>query len=123
MRKIGGNARAMIVTGGIERAIQYYHAFKDYLKERDIEVLEVVLERKREFFARVRFDLAFGKQEMLLIAKDKKSITDNDLTLALQKAQTLKMPAFILSLGELSKKGKEYLGEWGNLVRFEKLKF
>ena len=33
-RKIGGNARTMIVTGGIERAIQYYHAFKDYLKER-----------------------------------------------------------------------------------------
>ncbi|MBS1258497.1 MAG: hypothetical protein MAG551_01556 [Candidatus Scalindua arabica] len=34
MRKIGGNARAMIVTSGIKRAIQYYHAFKDYLKER-----------------------------------------------------------------------------------------
>jgi len=34
LRKIGGNARAMIVTSGIERAIQYYHAFKDYLKER-----------------------------------------------------------------------------------------
>ncbi|MFQ5686058.1 MAG: type I restriction endonuclease subunit R [Candidatus Scalindua sp.] len=33
-RKIGGNARTMIVTGGIKRAIQYYHAFKDYLKER-----------------------------------------------------------------------------------------
>jgi len=32
--KIGGNARAMVVTGGIERAIQYFHAFKDYLKER-----------------------------------------------------------------------------------------
>jgi len=32
--KIGGQARAMVVTGGIERAIQYFHAFKDYLKER-----------------------------------------------------------------------------------------
>lgn len=34
LRKIGGNARAMIVTSGIKRAIQYYHVFKDYLKER-----------------------------------------------------------------------------------------
>jgi len=34
LRKIGGNARAMVVTSGIERAVQYYHAFKDYLKER-----------------------------------------------------------------------------------------
>src|SRR6185437_3739791 len=32
--KIGGQARAMIVSSGIERAIQYYHAFKTYLAER-----------------------------------------------------------------------------------------
>jgi type I restriction enzyme R subunit len=32
--KIGGKARAMVVCSGIERAIQYYHAFKDYLAER-----------------------------------------------------------------------------------------
>jgi type I restriction enzyme R subunit len=33
-RKIGGHARAMVITNGIERAIEYFHAFKDYLKER-----------------------------------------------------------------------------------------
>jgi type I restriction enzyme R subunit len=32
--KIGGQARAMVVTSGIERAIQYFHAFKTYLMER-----------------------------------------------------------------------------------------
>lgn len=32
--KIGGEARAMVVTSGIERAIQYYHAIRDYLVER-----------------------------------------------------------------------------------------
>ncbi len=32
-RKIGGQARAMVVTSGIVRAIQYFHAFKNYLKE------------------------------------------------------------------------------------------
>jgi len=31
--KIGGQARAMVVTSGIERAIQYFHAFKTYLVE------------------------------------------------------------------------------------------
>src|SRR4030095_15412252 len=29
--KIGGQARAMVVCNGIERAIQYFHAFKAYL--------------------------------------------------------------------------------------------
>src|SRR5690606_37804051 len=32
--KIGGEARAMVITSGIERAIQYFHAFKVYLVER-----------------------------------------------------------------------------------------
>ncbi len=31
--KIGGKARAMVVTGSIQRAIQYFFAFRDYLKE------------------------------------------------------------------------------------------
>jgi len=32
--KIGGQARAMVITNGIQRAIQYFHATRDYLKER-----------------------------------------------------------------------------------------
>jgi type I restriction enzyme R subunit len=32
--KIGGQARAMVVTSGIDRAIQYFHAVKAYLVER-----------------------------------------------------------------------------------------
>jgi type I restriction enzyme R subunit len=34
LSKIGGEARAMVVTSGIERAIQYFHAIRDYLVER-----------------------------------------------------------------------------------------
>ena len=32
--RIGGEARAMVVTNGVARAIQYFHAIRDYLKER-----------------------------------------------------------------------------------------
>ena len=32
--RIGGEARAMVVTGGVQRAIQYFHAIRDYLKDR-----------------------------------------------------------------------------------------
>jgi type I restriction enzyme, R subunit len=34
LNKIGGEARAMVVTSGIERAIQYFHAIREYLAER-----------------------------------------------------------------------------------------
>ena len=33
-QKIGGKARAMVVTNGIERAIQYFHAIRGYMAER-----------------------------------------------------------------------------------------
>lgn len=33
--KIGGQARAMVVCNGIERAVQYFHAFQAYLVERN----------------------------------------------------------------------------------------
>jgi len=34
LNKIGGQARAMVVSSGIERAVQYYHAIREYLTER-----------------------------------------------------------------------------------------
>jgi len=34
LKKIDGQARAMVVTSGIERATQYFHAIRDYLIER-----------------------------------------------------------------------------------------
>ncbi|MCS1412835.1 MAG: Type-1 restriction enzyme R protein [Verrucomicrobia subdivision 3 bacterium] len=33
-KKIGGEARAMVVTNGVARAIQYFHAIRDYLDDR-----------------------------------------------------------------------------------------
>jgi hypothetical protein len=96
---------------------------KDYLSGREIEILEILAEKKREFEARVRIDTLFGKQVYYLFAKAKKSVTDNDLTLALQKAQSEKMPALFASTGELNKKAKEHYSLWNNLLKFEKLRF
>jgi type I restriction enzyme R subunit len=41
-QKIGGQARAMVVTSGIERAIQYYHAISEYLSERKSPIRAIV---------------------------------------------------------------------------------
>ncbi len=35
LQKIGRQARAMVVTGSVQRAISYYHAIRDYLVERN----------------------------------------------------------------------------------------
>ena len=42
LNKIGGKARAMVVTSGIERAIQYYHSIRQYLLERKSQYQAIV---------------------------------------------------------------------------------
>ncbi len=41
-QKIGGQARAMVVTSGIERAIQYFYAIQNYLAERKSQYQAIV---------------------------------------------------------------------------------
>jgi hypothetical protein len=101
---------------------EFPQKIKSYLQAKDIEIIETTSEKKREFCAKVRIDSLFGKQSYLLIAKEKKKITENDLSLAHQKAQLEKMPSLIISPGELTKNAKIHIKDWQNLIKFERLK-
>lgn len=94
---------------------------KHHLSRKKVEVFEILTDKKKEFSAKVRSDHLFGTQEFYLTAKDKKSISDTDLSIALQKAQFEKMPALLLSNGDLNAKALIYLQTWKNLVKFEKI--
>lgn len=94
---------------------------KEYLEGNNFEVFEILAEKKKEFVAKIRAKDPFGPQDYYLIAKDKKNVTDNDLVVASQKAQSEKMPAAVMSNGNLNKKAQKHLEEWGNLVKFSKI--
>lgn len=100
---------------------EFSEKVKDCLSKMGIETLSVISERRKEFAAKVSIGGILGKQEFYLTAKDKKRVTEDDFTLAIQKAQLEKMPALFISSGEISKKGKARLEEWKNLLRFKKL--
>lgn len=94
---------------------------KEYLQTKDVEILEIPIDKKKELNAKIRIDTLFGKQEYILIAKDKKKITLKDLETALKLAQANSMPAVFMSPADLDKKAKEYAKVWRNLVKIEKL--
>ncbi len=100
----------------------FSNLIKDYLGAKDIEILEELSIKKKEYLAKIRIDIPFGKQEFLLTAKDKKKITQDDLTIAIQNSQTQKMPSLFISPGELDKKAQLHIKEWRNLIKFEKIK-
>ncbi len=102
---------------------QFALKLKDYLLGKEIELLQELLVKPREFAGKVRIDTPFGKQEFYLIAKDKKKITEDELIIAVQRAQAEKMPALIMAPGEPDKLAAQYLKEWRNLIKFEKVKF
>lgn len=103
--------------------IKFLEEVKTYLSSKDIELLQIISDKKKDFAAKIRIDTLLGKQEYYLFVKDKKKINEDDLTIALHKAQIEKMPALILSPGEIDKKSLEYLKTWNNLVKFQKVKF
>jgi len=92
------------------------------LAEKNFEILTELSVKKKELAAKIRTETHLGKQEFYLIAKDKKKITTDDLVNALQKAHGEKMPALIMSPGEIDKKAQDYYKEWCNLIKHEKVK-
>lgn len=93
------------------------------LSEREYEITKEILLKKKEFTAKIKLNSHFGPQELYLVAKDKKKITLEDLVSTLQKAQSEKMPALIISPGEIDKKAMDYYKEWSNLIKHQKFSF
>lgn len=96
---------------------------KKILSEKEYEVTKEILAKKKEFTAKIKFKTDLGHQELYLVAKDKKKITLEDIVSTLQKAQSEKMPALILSPGEIDKKALDYYKEWSNLIKHQKINF
>lgn len=113
--------KVVVEKPALKSGTNFGELLRDYLSGKDIEIMEVFVEKKKEFEAKVRVDIPFGKQEFYLVAKDKKGVSDKDLQLVWSKAHSKKLPALFISPGELNKKGKEHLREWKNLVKFERL--
>lgn len=93
----------------------------NYLIKEDIELVEEKEFKKKEFYGICRVDSHLGKIEFLIIAKDKKKVTESDLTIAAQYSNNYKMPALFLSTGDLDKKAVEYLNKYKNLIKFRKI--
>jgi DNA-binding Lrp family transcriptional regulator len=91
------------------------------LMESGLEILERLEAKKKEYVAKILVNSQLGKTSYLCIAKDKKKLTENDLVLAVQKAQSMKLPVLLVSQGTLSEKGKAYLKAWEGMIKFSNI--
>lgn len=87
----------------------------DYIEKEDIKMIEEIEKRKKELLGKISINSSIGRIEMLLIARDKKTITEDDLNLALSKGSSMKLPVLFLSTGKMNKKA---LGEIENFKSY-----
>ncbi len=106
-----------------ESTSDFSQKIKEILSEKNYEITNEILSKKKEFVAKIKIKTNLGDQEIYLVAKDKKKITLDDIVSTLQKAQLEKMPSLILSSGEIDKKAIDYYTEWSNLIKHQKLSF
>tara|TARA_Y100000310_G_scaffold130751_1_gene129866 strand:- start:3466 stop:4371 length:906 start_codon:yes stop_codon:yes gene_type:complete len=90
----------------------------DFLKSKDLELLEEIESKKKEFLGIIKINTSLGDIKVLIIAKDKKKITKSDIELALQKNNTYKKIVLLVSTGEINKNVKEFLDKYKDIVRF-----
>jgi len=82
----------------------------NYLTSNNVTIEEKISQRKnREVILEIKVPSALGPLDMLAIAKNKKRISDSDLSLAHQKGQTKKLPVLFLTTGELTKKALAHI--------------
>jgi len=82
----------------------------DYFKDRKIELVEYKIIRKNaEIDLIVKVPSVVGEIEYLCKAKNKRSISDSDISTAVVQGQLKKLPVLLLTTGELNKKAKELL--------------
>ncbi|MEK6833545.1 MAG: hypothetical protein AABY32_05860 [Nanoarchaeota archaeon] len=96
---------------------KFFEKIKEFLSKETIEIINVESFKKNEILLRIKSE---GK-EKLLVAYNKKKISDTDIINANKKASQLNLKYTILSMGEPSKKLSSLIESVQNLEKIEKI--
>ena len=87
------------------------------LKSKEMNIIEELEIKKKEFLGTTKIKTILGNVDALVIAKDKKKITKNDIELALQKSNFHKKIALLITTGKVEKKSLDYLNDHKGIIK------
>ena len=89
---------------------EFLEQINSFLVSNSIEVMEEqIVKKKKEIDMVVKVPSNVGHLHYFVAARNKKNISDGDLSLAYHKGQEKKLPVLFLSPGKLSKKAEGYM--------------
>src|SRR3989344_674563 len=101
---------------------EFLEEVENYLRKNNIMIVNKLdVKKNKESEMIVSFNSELGKLTYLLLAKNKKKVSEIDLSLALNQGNIKKLPVLFLSKGELAKKARESLNSTYKGILFRKI--
>lgn len=89
---------------------EFYQEVIKFFSDKDIRVLSQKVKAKgKEFSFVVKVPSVVGSLKYLVIARNKKKLSDSDLALAYHDGMDHKLPVLVLGTGEITKKAEQYI--------------
>lgn len=92
-----------------------------FLEKKEIELLEEKEAAKKEFEGTGRINSDLGKIDLIIIGKDKKKITEDDLIIAIQKGSYARKLVLFVTTGAIDKKAEEFFSQHQGIIKFLKI--
>jgi len=94
----------------VMKKVNFYLSVDKYFEQNNVRILhEEVVRRDKEFNFIIEIPSNLGKLRYFVKVRNKKKVSDGDLSLAYSQAQTKNLPLLFLTNGEMTNKAKEHL--------------
>lgn len=93
----------------------------EFLEKNKFKILEEKEYKAKEYNCIVQFQTSLGPIDFLTQAKDKKSVSDQDLDQLLRQAQSIPLPALFLYGENLTKKALQYAEKYHSIIKVKKI--
>lgn len=91
------------------------------IEKNNWKIIEELEHKAKEYNALIKINSDLGPIIFKLQAKDKKTLTENDLSKLVGESQTIPLPALFMCNGEIKKKTKEFLEKYTSIIKYKKI--
>lgn len=99
-----------------EEKPEFLNEIKSFLQKKEIEFIEEIQSEKKEIVAKIKINSTLGEINFLLIAKNKRTISKEEISASIQRAQYNKMPCLLIIRKTPSKAIQKAINE-NNLIK------
>ncbi|MFA4960089.1 MAG: hypothetical protein WC548_00305 [Candidatus Pacearchaeota archaeon] len=101
-----------------EMNMEFFNEVKNYLAKKEVKIYEEIQVDRKEVVAKISFEAKIGRFNFLLIAKNKKTISKEELNIVMQRTNYHKMPCLLVTRKELSKSVQNLVKD-NNMIKLE----